>query len=320
MSKWLLSNLFSVKDQAEPYFAFKGTVNWMRALSILVNENDFSDGNLKSYYQNVQRRTINHKADMLAYEKLLMALHNITALKMFTLMKPKYDVVRSAVIAWYYSVYFTSQAMISASSGADPESHVKTAKVWYSDIIIKKLVIGPFGISLSSLVPQDVEVSISNMRDENKFNLNNEPKNATEAWGCVYSYLKGTADYKQCEIEEGMRKSIEFRQFNVNNFRTKIVRQLRDEKLRKENINFLSQAFRYRGKANYRDSIYLSYGDDNTNRIDQLVVDLENVARKYLRMVCFYVGRRVERQSWNDFRNDLTCESRVSIDLDLLII
>jgi hypothetical protein len=37
MSKWLLDRLFEAGDQAEPRFAFQGTVNWMRALAEVVN-------------------------------------------------------------------------------------------------------------------------------------------------------------------------------------------------------------------------------------------------------------------------------------------
>ncbi len=42
--------LFGTRNQAEPRFAFQGTINWMKALAILVDSNDFSGGNGEQLY------------------------------------------------------------------------------------------------------------------------------------------------------------------------------------------------------------------------------------------------------------------------------
>jgi hypothetical protein len=47
---WLLERLFNKGDQPEPHFAFQSTVNWMRALAILCEDEGFSTKELKALY------------------------------------------------------------------------------------------------------------------------------------------------------------------------------------------------------------------------------------------------------------------------------
>jgi len=131
------------------------------------------------------------------------------------------------------------------------------------------------------------------------------PRTESEAWGAIYAYLSGTADYEKGKIEDRVKNSKEFRELDVNNFRTKAARTLRDSKLDKGIVNFLIQSFRYRGKANYRDSIYLSYGENRTETINKFVENLRIVATTYLRMTCRYASKRVEKSLWPCFSEDL---------------
>lgn len=107
MSKWLLDRLFEAGDQAEPRFAFQGTVNWMRALAEVVNGGACADDKLNDLYARVQRRPVNREADTLVFENTMMALHNLSSLKSMNKdVEDKYDICRSAIISWYYSIYF----------------------------------------------------------------------------------------------------------------------------------------------------------------------------------------------------------------------
>ena len=63
-------------------------------------------------------------------------------------------------------------------------------------------------------------------------------------------------------------------------------------KLSRVAINFLTQSYRYRGKANYRDSVYLSYGEDNSNLLNILLKDLELVSKKFFSYV-FCIDKKV---------------------------
>lgn len=318
MPSWLLDRLFNHQDQPAPRFAFQGTVNWMRALAILADDQTFSNQSLQAKYRPIQRRNVNHEADTLAYEMLLMGLHNLCGLK--ALRGPEsgnYGIVRSAIIAWYYCTYYSSKAMIAACSGSDPQTHAKSARVWQSDIVEAGLAVQPFSFMLSNVVANAVEREVAHLRQGNNHDLNLEPTNQVEAIGAVLSYLKGTAEYVKWQTEEEVKNSRAFRELGVENFRTRAARELRDEHLRRESVNFLVQAFRYRGKANYRDSIYLSYGADRTETITSFVSDLSTVAGRFLAMAAHYVARRTERGTWQQFAEDMDQNLRFQVPIDL---
>lgn len=321
MAQWLLNRLFDAKEQPKPRFAFQGTVNWMRALSILVENGSFEHEKIKAHYKSVSRRKANPAADTSIFENIMMALHNQASLVRLTEdATHPYDVCRSAIISWYYSTYFTCSAMIAAASGSKQETHAHTAKVWQSDIVDAGLVMSPFSLSLSSLVEKVIEAEISIRRGGNEYDLNTHPENDDEAWGAVVSYLKGTWDYEKWRIEERVKSSREFKAHGVANFRTKAARELRDEQLAKHGVNYLIQAFRFRGKANYRDSIFLSYGHDNSEKIEIFVQDLEKVSRTFQRMAACYLSRRVEKDTWPEFIADLEENSRLSIEAHYLAV
>ena len=322
MEKWLLRRLFeNNKDQPVPRFAFQSTVNWMASLSILSKSSLFSNENLNIHYQSVRRRKLNKDADTWTYENILMALHNIAALnEMSSDYVNKVAIVRSAIVAWYYAVYYSASGMVAAASGSKQETHAATAKVWQNDIVNKNLAISPFGLRLNTLVQKDVKSEIASLRNGNNFDLVNSPQTESDAWGAVYGYLSGTADYEKWRIEERVRDSKEFKKLNVNNFRTKAARELRDTKLKSGIVNFLVQAFRYRGKANYRDSIYLSYGESRSDIISIFVKNLGVVATTFSQMACFYISRRVDKQSWNDFSQDLQNNLTIKIDSNIFKI
>ncbi|MEM1292945.1 MAG: hypothetical protein AAGH67_15895 [Cyanobacteria bacterium P01_H01_bin.162] len=291
----------------------------MRALSTLVSNGSFEGKRIRAHYESVRRRKTNPDADTLAFENMMMAFHNQASLIHLTKgMTHPYDVCRSAIINWYYSTYFTSSAMIAAASGSKQEAHTQTARVWQADIVNAGFSISPFSLSLSSLVEDVVNSEISAYRQNNIHNLNVYPENDDEAWGALISYLKGTRDYENLKAEDIVKDSREYKALGVNNFRKKAARELRDKQLAKRTVNYLTQAFRYRGKANYRDSIFLSYGDDNSEKMEIFVQDLEKVSRAFQRMAAYYISLRVEEGTWAEFIEDLEENSRLSIDAQYL--
>ena len=321
MSKWLLDRLYNHKDQPTVRFAFQGSINWIRGLSILVDSELFSDDNLKNHYENVTRRNVNEIADTRVFENILMSLHNVSALQKFeSLENNHYDVVRLAIVAWYYAIYYASKAMIAATSESDSQTHADTAKVWQNNIIERGFAVEPFNFSITNITTKNIDEVVSSLREGNTYDTSTSPTNREEAIGGVFSYLKGTAKYTQWQTEERVKNSREFRNLNVDNFRTKAARELRDQKFQNGVVNFLTQAFRYRGKANYRDSIYLSYGDNREEEIETFINDLENISLKFLKMASFYVSKRVERGTWDEFVEDIRQNSQLTIDVGILSV
>jgi len=313
---WLLNKLFTHGDQPTPRFAFQGTVNWMRGLAILA-ENEFSHEALRLFYQAVQRRRANEEADALAYECLVMSMHNASSIKSMATIDDPYAIVRSAIIAWYYAIYYASKAMLAASSGTDPQTHAATGKIWQSELVDLQLVKSPFGASLTDLTPSNVQLVMIALRAGNTHDLNAEPTTKDMALGATLSYLKGTAEYEQWRLEEHVKKSSEYRQGGFTNFRSNAAKALRDAKLRPAHVNFLVQSFRYRGKANYRDAIYLSYGRDDTERVRQFVVDLGGVSGAFSVMAAHYVARRVDATDWSLYAADLLAHTRFNLPFAL---
>lgn len=317
---WLLERLYTHQQLPTARFAFQGTVNWMRALALLVGAGLFKSDALRDKYSRTEKRTPNEEADTLAFSYLLMALHNASSLAKHTELDEPYSCVRSGIVSWYYSIYYASKAMIAAATGADPQTHADTAKVFQSDLVDRNLIVNPFQYSIKNLTTANVDLVVTNLRGTNPFDLNTLPTNATEALGAVLSYLKGTAEYRQEEIEERLKESTQFKDLGVVNFRTKDARALRDGKLSPAYVNFLVEAFRYRGKANYRDAIYLSYGADYTPALTQFSQDLDTVARAFLNMSSHYIARRVARGNWKSFTEDIIANSHFGLPIDLSVV
>jgi hypothetical protein len=129
--------------------------------------------------------------------------------------------------------------------------------------------------------------------------------------------LKGTAEYEKWRLEEKVKNSSEFRNQKFTNFRTNAARNLRNCELSRGYVNIIVQAFRYRGKANYRDAIYLSYGADNTAVLETFVEDLANVAVAFNLMVAHYLSKRVVQQNWLDFVHDISENLRFALPVEL---
>lgn len=312
---WLLNQLFTHGDQPAPRFAFQGTVNWMRGLAIL-SENGFSHVELRNFYQTIQRRQPNHEADALAYEYITMSMHNVSAIDSMESIENPYPIVRSAIVAWYYAVFYASKAMLAASSGSDPQQHAAAGKAWQAEIIDSRLVKLPFSLSISNLTPSNVKQVINELRNGNEYNVTVEPETYEMALGAMYSYLNGTAEYEKLRLEEHVRSSKDFKDGGYTNFKTNAAKALRDAKLRPAHVNFLVQAFRYRGKANYRDAIYLSYGRNDTDTLKQFISDLGQVAGVFSLMAAHFVSKRVISADWNSFAEDITQHAQFELPYD----
>jgi hypothetical protein len=310
---WLLNRLFDTGDQPTPRFAFQGTINWMRGLSIVCANNGFSPDNLHHLYGSVNRRPENVEADTLTFECIVMAMHNVSSLDQLSRLLNPYGIVRSSIIAWYYAIYYACKAMLSASTGVNPQTHAKTGKLWQTEFVDKVLLPPPFDISIQNLTPNNIKTTIETIRAGNNHDLNTEPNNLDMAWGAIYSYLSGTADYEKWKCEEQVRGSSEFKKGGFVDFRKKDARLLRDAKLSSAIVNFLVQAFRYRGKANYRDAIYLSYGADYSETLKQFIEDLGEVARSFVLMASYYSSKRVAKNSWVEFGKDITKNARFEL-------
>ena len=299
-------------DIPDARFAFPPTFYWMRALAILIDDLKLDFKSAKTFYVKVQRRQLSDKEVNSICEQLLFALHQLASLYAISDVKNKADVARIGIVAWYYGVYGAASAMIVAADGSFPDNHAATAQQWDRHFPANGLAIPPFADRLSNLVAQNIDRELVPVRARGRHSLTSKPTTPQQAWGCCAEYLSGTAEWEQWNIRERLVESREFKALNVANFRTAPARAMRDAWYTKRSIAFLHEASRYRGKANYRDAIYLAYGKSLPKLLEGFIDDLANVLLAFTAMAAAYACVRLGRELWSAFLDDLEAKRSVT--------
>jgi hypothetical protein len=301
------------QDVPDARFALPSTIHWMRALAILVADQklDFAAG--RTFYAKVQARSLSDRELNTVCEQLLFVLNQIAALQALRSAPNKADVARTAIVTWYYGVYSAASAMTAAMDGSFQDNHAETARKWQERFPDKNLAMHPFADCLSSVVPGTVDTELAPVRARGRHSLVNEPTTTQEAWGCCAEYLSGTAGWERWNVEERVRDTPAFKALGVADFRTKAARQLRDAAYARRSIAFLHQASRYRGKANYRDAIFLAYGTSVPTQLAGFVDDMSVALKAFAAMAGAYCSLRVGKLAWKEFVDDLDRKKAISI-------
>ncbi len=301
------------RDVPDARFALPSAIHWMRALALLTDglKLDFAAGRV--FYAKVQPRSIPEPELNTVCEQLLFVLNQIAALRALRSAPNKADVARTAIVAWYYGVYSAASAMTAAMDGSFQDNHAETARKWQERFPARNLAMPPFADSLSSLLASTVEVELQAIRARGKHSLVSKPTTVPEAWGCCAEYLSGTAGWEQWNVEERVRETPAFKDLQVSDFRTKAARQLRDTAYARRGIAFLHQASRYRGKANYRDAIFLAYGSSVPAMLATFVDDLLTVLEVFAAMAGAFCSMRLGKAAWTEFVDDLDRKKAISV-------
>jgi hypothetical protein len=120
----------------------------------------------------------------------------------------------------------------------------------------------------------------------------------------LLAYLRGTATYYTEGVKAALLASRDFRVNGWRDFRGREARRARDARLQQKIYNFLHVAFRYRGKSNYRDAIFLSYGAQRLEVGRPFIADLAYTARFTTICALAYVEMRAPAD-YQRFREDL---------------
>ena len=301
------------KDIPDARFALPSTVNWIAALSMLVDELGLSFQAASVFYKSTNQNKLSDAQLNSVYEQLLFSFNQLAALRALAPVTNQADVARIGIVAWYYGIYGAASAMVIAADGSFQDTHAATANHWDKQIAAMGLAMPPFNDRLSSLVQTYVEVELAIPRARGKHSLTVAPRTPEQAWGCCAEYLSGTAQWEQWNISQRLLKDKRFKDLNRADFRSAEAKSLRNDAYSKRAVSFMHQAIRYRGKANYRDAIFLAYGKSVSHTLEGFVANLDNVLTAFASMAAAYVATRIGKSNWMPFLDDLEEKRAMSL-------
>jgi hypothetical protein len=276
----------------------------MRALTILAYDQGIDWASMGTFYAHVQRPSLSEPTVNTVFEQLLMSLHHLAALHAMVNADSDRDFARVAVMTWYYGIYCAASAMVAAKDGSLQDDHSGTANQWDRQIAACGLIPRPFDFRLSTMLKKVAEDEVAELRQGSKSVVNNRPTTVADAIGACVSYLSGTRAYREWQITEEL-KTRELKKLNLSDFRSKPAKDLRDSRLQGKSLGFVHQAFRYRGKANYRDALFLTYEAQVDTVLDGFIADLQAVLKAFLIAAGAFCFRRVPSADWCAFIDDL---------------
>ena len=215
------------------------------------------------------------------------------------------DIARVASVAWYYGIYAAATAMAAGHDGVVHDNHAKTAGVWDQHFASRGRALYPFDLRASTLVKKDAAAEIDQHRAGPPRNLLHKPRTEGEARDVLCGYLSGTVEWHSSRIRGRVKSSSEFVELGVTNFKTKAARELRDSKLEGRPVAFVHQAIRFRGKANYREALYLAHGATVNGVVRSFTQDMGDVLEAFLRMAAGFCFHRLGTGLAKDFLNDI---------------
>ncbi|WP_144440325.1 hypothetical protein [Limnochorda pilosa] len=272
---WLYQAIRTQDRDWRPDFAYQATMNWAKALRFEIEQEHGSTPReqlaaCRAHVSATRRRRDFNVVQVFA--PLLQSLNFVIALislEIRTLTMPW--IGPTAVVAWYYAVYNSFRSIAAAYDGREGTNHSFYAR---------------FVADLASIFPHPLNMVAEHQRDEEyESRLPSYPGVGGEslvatfrasrrhAQGLLISYLNGTANWYVEDIKTRVR-----RQHGFRDFRSREARRTRDQQLPRK-IAFLHCAFRYRGKANYRDGLFMTYGRDTQCLDDDFISALAASAR-----------------------------------------
>jgi hypothetical protein len=290
----------------------------MRANAMLIDHQGFDLKVLSDFYRGEHKSVLDDRVINSILEHLILSAHQLSALEKLSFVKPQADVARVASVAWYYGIYAAATAMVAAQERKVQDNHTQTANSWDRQLVQTGKILKPFDISVSTLLKKEAELEIDAYRRGPKTNLVAPPETLDQAHDYVAGYLSGTRKWTQWKIEEEIKKSTPFKKAGFKDFRTIGARAMRDERLKKQSISFVHQAIRFRGKANYREALYLAHGRHVDATIEGFIPDQAAVLRAFSMMAGVFCLRRVGREIETAFLDDLEKNRAFSLDPVLL--
>jgi hypothetical protein len=301
---WLYQQIVRQRRDWEPEFALRSAVNWVKSLSFeIAQEHGTSHADELNSCRTVFEQNCGprHAASQLLLAPIFGPLfHSLTFVVSLASMSQRNAAGEWAypgvVVWWYYAIYHAFRSMLAAFDDREPNTH---REVIASANELTDRLPHPFNMVAVRVRGEEHMPTLPSYRNANEHDLvTHFDATRPTSQGMLLTYLKGTAGWVVGNIKERLKH-----RYNLRDFRTAEARRLRDRNL-PVRINVLNCAFRYRGKANYRDGLFLTYGEPHSWLTQDFVSDLFTVASFAFVCGLAYAERRVGRNQVHDFLND----------------
>lgn len=304
MNYWLYTEVLKVDDVRSPQFARSSTLNWMNALTFELIEQLGSRpidqfNNLVEHFNSILNRPYTSLSTPDVFEPLYSCL--TYALTLNTRSKIQTNetwTLPSSIVEWYYCWYNAIRSMIATLGQNVADKHASVYKYYASSLF--RVMPNPLNMHAHHLRNEEYEIIAPAFPGQSTYDLiNTFPDTRGAARGMLMQYLQGTAKNYLEQTKDDILKNSSFK-----DFRTKEARVVRDKRAEKY-ISFMHCAFRYRGKANYRDGIFLTYGQINSDDNLRFLRNLANNT-KFAFLIAFALIHTTSlRQYTAKFINDV---------------
>ncbi|EKN3980809.1 hypothetical protein RSJ44_003000 [Yersinia enterocolitica] len=278
MDNWLYTEVIKEDDLRAPIFAWQSTINWMRALRFeIINEHGYSTQeqfeSCVSHFKAKYPKKLSPLNNSFIFESLYKSLTGSLALQTSAKNSTEESwMLPGAIVTWYYSVYFSFLSMFGSTGQSVDDNHASVYRAFASNLCDQ--MPHPFNMKATHLNNEKYNPLLPGYSSAQGFSLSKTfPENDSAAKGMILEYLSGNAKYYTWLTKERILKKSDYK-----DFRTKIAKEDRNKQLPKT-IAFMHCAFRYRGKANYRDGIYLTYGSASADETKAFLEDMKVVSQ-----------------------------------------
>ena len=294
------------KGKPDPAFALPSAANWMRALRLLSVGQGLDFRAAARFYAaaGIAPRAMSGQEENTVLEQLFLALHHLSALQALAATGQDTEFGRLGVLGWYHGLANAAAAMTAAQSGSFHEDHASAHRSWDAAIATPGLAMEPFGWRVPDLTSTTIATEAAALRGASGGDLQHTPGSATEARGIAAQYLSGSAKWYAGRVEARLLASPVFKSQSLTSFRTKAARALRDQALGARGIGFMHQADRYRGKASYREALFLAYGSQPAVLLKGFLDDQAHVLQAFVAMAGAFAAARLAPRVWSEFLDD----------------
>lgn len=306
MNHWLFEKISDHDNSRKPAFSVRAINNWFKALRFEIESAhgktvvEQIESSRKFYEKDKPKKITCTSPHGEIFEHLFFSvIYCMTVDRFASELSTTPWIHPTAIVDWYYAIYFSLRTMLPVFGHKIPEDHSKTAK--FVTCTFRTHLPYPFDMFARRTKGEDYEVFLNGSQPET-YDLNRTFISAHfVAQGMLAQYLLGTADWNTKKIKNGILND---KKLNITNFHSRRAQTLRDSRLISE-IGFLHCAYRQRTKANYRDAIYLSYDYGEEINLDNFTRNL-SVSAKFASITAIAcVEHYMGRQSVQAFIEDL---------------